>query len=404
MPLVIRCPHCNKTDAVGRQRGRQAVPLSRLPEAFHGRRRRPPPSARRGGRRPAALPRPPSPREPRRPGASHAAAAPTAAPASRRPPPRPTPTECPACKAPLLPGGHRLHGLRLPDPAGDRRRRAGGRRPTSAPTRPAASPTRPANATASAAARRCRPRPAPCCTAATASNGCWPWAASAPSTWPPTPRPATGPVAIKDMICADPQEFAIRLNFFRREAEILRSLESIPIVPRVYDLIEQGQTAHLVLEFIRGQDLLKIMEANNNKPFPLDQVIEWAKSICDVLTHMHTQSPPLVHRDLKPDNIMLLEDQQVDQDDRLRHGPRPGPHRRRRRWRPRRASTPKVTLRRSRSSASRSRAATVRPGRDDVSPGDRQGAGRVLHGPRAGNAAGRAQQPASRPTSAGSTS
>jgi predicted Ser/Thr protein kinase len=117
------------------------------------------------------------------------------------------------------------------------------------------------------------------------------------------------PVAIKDMICTDPQEFAIRLNFFRREAEILRSLDVIPIVPRVYDLIEQGQTAHLVLEFIRGQDLLKIMEARNNQPFKIDQVIEWTKQICDVLTHMHTQSPPLVHRDLKPDNIMLLEDQ-----------------------------------------------------------------------------------------------
>jgi predicted Ser/Thr protein kinase/phage FluMu protein Com len=116
------------------------------------------------------------------------------------------------------------------------------------------------------------------------------------------------PVAIKDMICADPQEFAIRLNFFRREAEILRSLENIPIVPRVHDLIEQGQSAHLVLEFIRGQDLLKLMEGNNNKPFTLDQVIEWGQSICDVLQHMHTQAPPLVHRDLKPDNIMLLED------------------------------------------------------------------------------------------------
>ncbi len=121
-------------------------------------------------------------------------------------------------------------------------------------------------------------------------------------------RAGNRPVAIKDMICADPQEFAIRLNFFRREAEILRSLESVPIVPRVYDLIEQGQSAHLVLEFIRGQDLLKLMESNNNKPFGLDQVIEWGKSICDVLQHMHTQSPPLVHRDLKPDNIMLLED------------------------------------------------------------------------------------------------
>jgi serine/threonine protein kinase len=116
------------------------------------------------------------------------------------------------------------------------------------------------------------------------------------------------PVAIKDMICGDPQEFAIRLNFFRREAEILRSLESIAIVPRVYDLIEQGQSAHLVLEFIRGRDLLKLMEENNNKPFPLDMVIEWSKNICDVLTHMHTQAPPLVHRDLKPDNVMLLED------------------------------------------------------------------------------------------------
>ena len=118
-------------------------------------------------------------------------------------------------------------------------------------------------------------------------------------------------VAIKDMICSDPQEFAIRLNFFRREAEILRSLEKIPIVPRVYDLIEQGQSAQLAMEFIRGQDLLKLMEGNNNKPFPLDQVIEWSKNICDVLYHMHTQSPPLVHRDLKPDNIMLLEDQRT---------------------------------------------------------------------------------------------
>jgi predicted Ser/Thr protein kinase len=116
-------------------------------------------------------------------------------------------------------------------------------------------------------------------------------------------------VAIKDMICQDPQEFAIRLNFFRREAEILRSLDSVSIVPRVYDLIEQGQTAQLAMEFIRGKDMLKLMEGSNNRPFPVEQVIEWSRSICDVLQHMHSQTPPLVHRDLKPENIMLLEDQ-----------------------------------------------------------------------------------------------
>jgi predicted Ser/Thr protein kinase len=123
-----------------------------------------------------------------------------------------------------------------------------------------------------------------------------------------TDTKSSASVAIKDMICEDPGEFAIRLNFFRREAEILKMLEPIPIVPRLFDLIESGQQAYLAMEFIKGKDLLKIMEAKNNQPYPIDQVIEWAKRICDVLAHMHTQQPPLVHRDLKPDNIMLLED------------------------------------------------------------------------------------------------
>lgn len=116
-------------------------------------------------------------------------------------------------------------------------------------------------------------------------------------------------VAIKDMIGADPQEFAIRLNFFRREHDILKSLEEVTIVPRVFDFIQQGQTAHLVMEFIRGKDLLDVMEANGNKPFPIPLIVEWGKSMCDVLSHMHEQQPPIIHRDVKPDNIMLLEDQ-----------------------------------------------------------------------------------------------
>jgi serine/threonine protein kinase len=118
-------------------------------------------------------------------------------------------------------------------------------------------------------------------------------------------------VAIKDMICADAQEFNIRLNFFRREAEVLRALESLPIVPRVHDFIHQGQAAHLVMEYIPGQDLLKLMESSGNRPFPLDMVIEWGKQICDVLQHMHSLNPPVVHRDVKPDNIMLLADQKT---------------------------------------------------------------------------------------------
>lgn len=116
------------------------------------------------------------------------------------------------------------------------------------------------------------------------------------------------PVALKDMIQAEPDEVAVRLAFFRREVQILRTLAGLPIVPQIYDYGELDSRAYLAMELIRGQDLLKLMESNGNRPFPLDLVVTWGYQICEVLAQMHEQSPPLVHRDLKPDNIMLLED------------------------------------------------------------------------------------------------
>jgi predicted Ser/Thr protein kinase/phage FluMu protein Com len=119
---------------------------------------------------------------------------------------------------------------------------------------------------------------------------------------------AQRPVAIKDMLAADAEEFQTRLNFFRREADILRLLEHSPIVPKVYDFIEDGQSAHLIMEFIPGRDLLKVLENQGSRPFPADLVIHWGQQICDVLTLLHSQQQPIIHRDLKPDNIMLLDD------------------------------------------------------------------------------------------------
>ena len=170
------------------------------------------------------------------------------------------------------------------------------------------------------------------------------------------------PVAIKDMIGNDPQEFAIRLNFFRREAEILRSLEPVPIVPRMYDLIQQGQTAHLVMEFIRGKDLLDIMEGPTNKPFPLTQVIEWGKShLRRAAAHAHADAaadPPRSeagqhHAAGGPTKSIKMIDFGTARDlgRTVKERRRPA----------RRASTPRATPRRSRSSASPSRAATCSP-------------------------------------------
>ena len=182
------------------------------------------------------------------------------------------------------------------------------------------------------------------------------------------------------------------------------SLETVPIVPRVFDLIEQGQTAHLVMEFIRGKDLLKIMEANDNKPFPMPQVIEWGKAICDVL---HAHAHPVAAADPpRPEagQHHAAGGPEIDQDDRLRHGPRPGPDRQGTHGR--QDARLHRGLRAAGADRRQARAAQrpVRPGRHAVSPGDRQGARGLLHRQGARDAARRAERAAAGSSIAGSSS
>jgi serine/threonine-protein kinase len=115
-------------------------------------------------------------------------------------------------------------------------------------------------------------------------------------------------VAVKEMIATDPKEFGIRRTFFRREADILRALQHVPIVPRLFDYIEDGGAAYLVIEFIPGDNLLTLLDKPDAVPFPMPQVAAWGAKICEALAHMHRMSPPLIHRDMKPENIMLLPD------------------------------------------------------------------------------------------------
>ena len=299
MPQIIRCPQCTKPmqvpdEAAGKQ---VRCPSCKVVFAIAPARQPVGVGAPAASRPPAATPGPMPTAAALRPGST----------SDLNLPPLP-PTECPACKSPLLPGAIACMdcGYLL-------------QTDTTAETSegPPVLCTNPACGVAnSPKERNCQRCSTPLPTAAgTMLHGRYrverllAMGGFGAVYLASDIKAGSRQVAIKDMICADPQEFAIRLNFFRREAEILRSLEKVAIVPRLYDLIEQGQQALLVLEYIRGQDLLKLMENNGNKPFPLERIIEWGRSICDVLTHMHGQSPPLVHRDVKPDNIMLLEDQ-----------------------------------------------------------------------------------------------
>ena len=58
------------------------------------------------------------------------------------------------------------------------------------------------------------------------------------------------------------------------------------------------------MEFIEGSDLSELLK-RRKVPFPLAEVLRWADELLDALDYLHTQDPPVVHRDIKPPNIKL---------------------------------------------------------------------------------------------------
>ena len=95
---------------------------------------------------------------------------------------------------------------------------------------------------------------------------------------------------------------------FLREARMLANLAH-PNLPRVSDyFILPGQGQYLVMDFVEGQDLQDLLRQTLQKsgqPLPEGQVVSWIAQICDALTYLHSQNPPIIHRDIKPGNIKI---------------------------------------------------------------------------------------------------
>lgn len=90
---------------------------------------------------------------------------------------------------------------------------------------------------------------------------------------------------------------------FSREAQLLASLRH-PAIPRVSDHFVAAQGQFLVMEYIPGQDLGGMME-QRRKRFELADVLRWADQLLAALEYLHTLQPPIVHRDIKPQNLKL---------------------------------------------------------------------------------------------------
>ncbi|MBC8077114.1 MAG: protein kinase [Chloroflexales bacterium] len=90
---------------------------------------------------------------------------------------------------------------------------------------------------------------------------------------------------------------------FAREARLLSSLRHAAL-PVVSDYFAEGEGHFLVMQFIPGSELATLL-AQRTAPFALDEVLEWADQLLDALDYLHTQQPPVIHRDIKPQNLKL---------------------------------------------------------------------------------------------------
>lgn len=91
---------------------------------------------------------------------------------------------------------------------------------------------------------------------------------------------------------------------FRREASLLANLNH-PNLPRVTDHFSlPGEGQYLVMDYIEGQDLQTLLE-QSKELLPLSQVLHWVAQVCDALAYLHSQNPPIIHRDIKPKNIII---------------------------------------------------------------------------------------------------
>ena len=101
------------------------------------------------------------------------------------------------------------------------------------------------------------------------------------------------------------KEVLVEKNISVHNLNLYQQLEAHPLkgVPRIYRIeVANGKTM-LIEEYIHGLNLNQVVI--NQGPLPEDLVVSYMIGLCDILDQFHAMSPPVIHRDIKPGNIIL---------------------------------------------------------------------------------------------------
>jgi tRNA A-37 threonylcarbamoyl transferase component Bud32 len=112
-------------------------------------------------------------------------------------------------------------------------------------------------------------------------------------------KEASLPPTLEDSLRAKAKEL------FTREATILQRL-SHPKIAKVLDYFVEDGRDYLVLEFVPGHTLRQLVRQNG--AMKEEEVLKHARQVAEILEYLHAQTPPVIHRDITPDNLVLRED------------------------------------------------------------------------------------------------
>ncbi len=115
-------------------------------------------------------------------------------------------------------------------------------------------------------------------------------------------------VVLKESVVPDDAKVELKdkaREMFAREANLLIKLQHPNIVP-VLDYFVENSRSYLLLDYISGQDLRQYVKQSGRVREGL--VLQWAHQIAVIIDYLHKQEPPIIHRDLTPDNLVLRPD------------------------------------------------------------------------------------------------
>ena len=103
-----------------------------------------------------------------------------------------------------------------------------------------------------------------------------------------------------------PELFEKYRQRFREEALTLSKLDN-PHVVRVHDIFDENGTTYFVMDFVAGETLQKKVESHGALPY--DVAVNYMAQLCEAIEHIHSHN--ILHRDIKPDNIIITKNNNV---------------------------------------------------------------------------------------------